>query len=60
MCSITIDIDKCESISTEANVTSVPCFHIYRSGDLLKSWGGSDADKMRSMVNEFMNLKKEK
>ena len=60
MCSITIDIDKCESISTEANVTVVPCFHIYRSGDLLKSWEGSDADKMRSMVNEFMNTKKEK
>merc|ERR1711871_8126 len=56
--SISLDIDELEAISAEAKVNAIPCFHVYRNGNLLKSWVDSDANTMRSMVNEFMDLKK--
>ena len=56
--SITLDIDDFECISAEAEVNAIPCFHIYRSGNLMKSWVDSNVNTMRAMVNEFMDMKK--
>ena len=58
--SITVDIDEFDTISAEAKVTAIPCFNVYQSGKIVKSWGDGKADTMRSMMNEYMSTKKDK
>lgn len=45
-----VDVDECKALAAESQVSSVPLFHLFRSGEKVSEVRGADSDALRSAI----------
>ena len=45
-----IDVDELNELASEANITSVPTFHLIKNGELVDNISGADINKLKESI----------
>ncbi|XP_022906157.1 thioredoxin-2-like [Onthophagus taurus] len=48
-----VDVDECEDIAMEYNITSMPTFIFIKSKKVVQQFSGANYDKLKQMIVEF-------
>ncbi|XP_054275999.1 thioredoxin-2 isoform X1 [Macrosteles quadrilineatus] len=48
-----VDVDECESIAGEYNVSSMPTFVFIKKGERVDSFAGANYDKLKETVTKY-------
>ncbi|RNA11463.1 cytosolic thioredoxin Trx1 [Brachionus plicatilis] len=50
---IKVDVDELEEISSEAGVSAMPSFYVYKDGKVVDQLVGASKEKLEAMVKKF-------
>ena len=47
-----VDVDECEEVAMEYNITAMPTFKIIKVGQVVDELIGANADKLKELINK--------
>lgn len=50
---IKVDVDELEDVSTDANVTAMPSFYVYKNGEIVEKMVGASKEKLEALVKKY-------
>jgi thioredoxin 1 len=50
---IKVDVDELEEISTEAGISAMPSFYIYKNGQIVDKLVGASKEKLEELIKKY-------
>lgn len=49
---IKVDVDECEDVAAQCEVSAMPTFHVYKDGELVDQFVGASKDKLKALCDK--------